>query len=119
MAGKFKARELTWADSYRISRIVKALELPKDFGNLAGGNAQEVGIQVLADLVITAAENLGNAEKELNTFLASVAEVEVADIEAASLADIVDLGKQIVANEGLTSFLDSLTGSDTETSTTS
>ncbi|OLS34455.1 hypothetical protein BTR22_18665 [Alkalihalophilus pseudofirmus] len=77
-------RNLGFSDVFKVARILKKLDVKMD---IQPGMTQE---QLGGQMMLRAAENLGNAEAEVTDFVASMKGISKEDAEKMSFGDLVD-----------------------------
>ena len=91
-------RDLKTKDIYRMSRILKKMELKID--EVEGKTQKQVG----AELIKNVFENLHLAEKEANEFLADLKGMTVEEFEELSIDQTFEIIKEFKNIKGLSNF---------------
>ncbi|MBU3098386.1 MULTISPECIES: hypothetical protein [Clostridium] len=105
-------RTLKTADLFSLSRILKKMNVKKDIKEIAKnvtGLAKEdkakAEQEMQIDLMMIFIENIGVAEKEIDKLLGDLTGKTAKEIEELGLTELIDLFKELMAQEGVGSFL--------------
>jgi hypothetical protein len=95
-------RKLKTQDIFRLSAIVRKLNLKKELQTLAteGMSAEQYGIQLFLLLF----ENMDQAEEEICSFFADIAEMSVEDFRAMDLGQLGQFIAELREEKGLSDF---------------
>lgn len=105
-------RTLKTADLFSLSRILKKMNVKDDIKKVATnvtGLAEEdkkkAEQTMQIELMMIFVENIGSAEKEINKLLGDLTGKTPKEIEDLGLPELIDLFKELMAQEGVGSFL--------------
>lgn len=105
----YELRSLVAADMGAICKIITAIGI-KEFKecfkveDFQSGNVEQVGFSVLFDLAGIIISNIPKAEEEIQTFLASLTCMKVAEIKKLPLADYGEMVMEVVMKEDFRDF---------------
>ena len=109
LENKYELRPLVASDMGAICKIISAIGIRQfkecfrveDFKD---GNAEKVGFEVFVDIAGIIISNIPNAEKEIQSFVASVVGMKPADVAKMPFADYGELIMEIVMKEDFRDF---------------
>lgn len=96
---EFKMRKLKTGDIYKMSRILKKMDIELTVEE--GVSQTQMGIQMVQRIL----ENLHQAEKEVNEFLAELIGITAEEFNELSLGEVVDVFNQFKNQEDIGAFL--------------
>lgn len=95
----FTMRPLKTMDVFRMSKILKKMELKLDIKD--GMTQEQVGAQMIQQI----AENLHQAEQEVNAFLSNLIGIKVEEFEELPIEDTIAILASFKDQKGVMSFL--------------
>lgn len=107
-------RDLQGSDIFKLAGIVGKLDIKDDLVTVfkgQGSDKEDVearGMEIMAGLLQTVMVKLPEVEKDLNTFLAELANVKLKDIQSLGLTEYMALLTDFMKKEELKSFLQSI-----------
>lgn len=106
---EYELRELKSSDMGQVCKIIKAIgikEFKESFNvdDIKGGNVEAVGFEVMFGIATTVIENIPKAQKDIDSFLASITGMKVAEIQDMNLGDYGDLIVQVVGKKEFKDF---------------
>lgn len=107
---KLTLRELRGSDLFKVARIVGKLDIKDKLSEFTASNSkdtEEVGTSILGAIYDVVVDRLPEIEKELNAFLAELADVEVSVINELPLKDYLMLFRTLWTDSGLQDFFKS------------
>lgn len=99
MTAKYTMRRLKTGDIYKMSKILKKMNIKFDVD--AKTTQEQMGIQMIQKIV----ENLYLAEKEVNGFLAELVDIKAEDFNELPLGDIVEIFSLFKGQDDISAFL--------------
>ena len=108
---KYELRPLVASDMGAICKIITAIGVRqfKDcfkLDDFKKGNAEELGFNILFDIVGIILANFPKAEEEIQTFLASVSGKKITDIKKMPIADYGEMIMDVVTKEDFKDFFE-------------
>ena len=105
----YEIRPLVASDMGAICKIITAIGVRQfkecfKIEDFQGGNAEKVGFGVVFDIAGIIISNIPKAEEEIQTFLASLTGMKVADIKKLPLADYGEMIMDVVMKEDFRDF---------------
>lgn len=104
-------RKLITADLFKLSRIIKKMDIKKDIEGLARDTSglsdeekKKAEQQLKIDLTLLFVENIGNAEQECYKLLADLSGKKPDEIEKQPPEDTLNVLKELFQQEGFDSF---------------
>lgn len=115
IAKKYELRELKATDMGAICKIVSAIGIREFKSCFAGdelqgliaegkNNAEAVGFSIVFDIAGIIISNIPKAEKEIQSFLASVANMKITEIQELSFADYGEMLMEVVMKDDFKDF---------------
>jgi hypothetical protein len=106
---KYELRPLVASDMGAICKIMTAIGIKqfKDcfkIEDFKGGNAEEVGFGIVFDCVGIILANFPKAEEEIQTFLASLTGMKIAEIKKMPFADYGEMIMDVVTKDDFKDF---------------
>lgn len=114
---EYTFRPLTSKDIFPMSKIISKIGI-KEFKecfesdaikslvkNAENGDTSAIGLAVMIDIAGVILSHLGECEKDIYSFLASVTDLEISDIENASMADFAEMIVSLVQKEEFKGFI--------------
>lgn len=104
---KHTMRNLKTTDLFKMSKILKKLNIKADVSGLAqeGDSQERAGMKFMFALIQTALENLHLAEDEVNEFLANLIGLDKKAFEELPLEDTLEVIEQFKDQKGVVNFL--------------
>jgi len=109
MENKYELRPLVASDMGAICKIITAIGIRQfkecfHIEDFKDGNAEKIGFEVFVDIAGIIISNIPNAEKEIQSFVASVVGMKPADVAKMPFADYGELIMEIVMKEDFRDF---------------
>ena len=114
---EYTFRQLKSTDIFPMAKIISKIGI-KEFKecfesdavktlvrNAGNGDTSAVGLAVMIDVVGVVLSHLEECEKDIYSFLASVTELDVSEIENASMADFAEMIVALVQKEEFKGFI--------------
>ena len=110
----YELRPLVASDMGAICKIITAIGIRQfkecfHVDDFKDGNAEKVGFDVFVDIAGIIISNIPNAEKEIQTFVASVVGMKQEDVAKMPFADYGELIMAIVMKEDFRDFFGRIT----------
>lgn len=96
---KFNMRPLMTADIFKMSKILKKMDLKLKFENKA--SQEEVGVMLIQKIL----ENLYLAEEEVNSLLAGLLGITTEEFSELPIQDTIEVFNQFKDQKGIINFL--------------
>lgn len=100
-----KIRELKTSDIFKVSKILKRMNLKVNEIASENDTGKKSSTQVGIQIILTALENLHLAEKEVNEFLADLAGISSVEFAELPLQKTLEIIKEVKNISGITNFL--------------
>jgi len=105
----YELRSLVASDMGAICKIITAIGVRQfkecfKVEDFQGGNVEQIGFGVLFDIAGIIISNIPEAEDEIQTFLASLTGMKVAEIKKLPLADYGEMVMEVVMKEDFQDF---------------
>jgi hypothetical protein len=102
-------RDLKFPDVFAVIRIIKKAGISEQARAIfAGIDKDTTEKEIGAKFLFACLENLGEAQKEITDFLASLKKVDPKEIEELTLDETTELIMEFVNHKGFKSFLSSV-----------
>lgn len=96
-------RELIFTDVFRMSRILKKIDIKNKLGDLSDKSQEDVG----AAMILAIIENLGAAEKEINEFMGDLVGLTGEEFGALPIAKSMEYFAEFKDQPGIKDFFKS------------
>ena len=106
---KYELRPLIASDMGAVCKIISAIGI-RQFKecfkptNIKGKKAEEIGYDVVLDMAGIIITNIPKAQKDIDTFLASVTDTHIKEIQEMPFADYGELIMQVVTKQEFQDF---------------
>lgn len=105
----YELRPLVASDMGAICKIITAIGVRQfkecfKVEDFQGGNVEQIGFGVIFDIAGIVISNIPKAEEEIQTFLASLTGMKVAEIKKLPLADYGEMIMEVVMKEDFQDF---------------
>ncbi|SFJ83282.1 hypothetical protein [Thermoflavimicrobium dichotomicum] len=97
-------RQLKTSDIFRLSSIIRKLNLKKELASLNAETPEKFGLQ----LILLLFENLDQAEEEISAFFADLAGKKPEEFKEMDLAELSQFIEELQEVQGLKDFFRSL-----------
>jgi len=109
---ELKVRRLGWGDTFKLSKILKKMNLKIDTSEIANKidptqPPEKVGLQAILPIFLQALENLHLAEVEINDFLGSLVGISGQQFDELSMEEGLSVINQLASQKGIADFLKS------------
>ena len=104
---KYKMKKLSTMDLFKMSKILKKLNLKIEKGSVAQGEVslEQGGLLMMVDLIQKALENLHMAEDEVSEFLAHLVKITPEEFKELPLEDTFEIIEQFKDQKAVGDFL--------------
>lgn len=115
---ELKVRKLSWGDTFKLSKILKKMNLKIDASEIAKNidpedlktgtmSLEKAGLQAMIPIFLQALENLHQAEPEVNEFLGSLVGITGEEFGKLPIEDGIAVIGQLAGQKGVSDFLKS------------
>ncbi|MCF0185051.1 MAG: hypothetical protein HUJ98_01005 [Bacteroidaceae bacterium] len=105
----YEIRPLIASDMGTVCKIISKIGVSKfkdcfDVTDIKGKDAEAIGLTVVFDIAGIIIDNIPNAEKDIQDFLSSLTDMDVADIQKMPFADYGELIIAVITKDDFKDF---------------